>query len=842
MPLPSPVSASLRLPNQPKREASNQQNFSHQISTQYTTRPPFLATLLILTIFTTTLTTQAATITKGTANAYHPSFVSATTTNPALIWDRRATLSATPHTFTILATPGNGWRVNSATTPAPNGDPIPLTLPPATPDGKVNFTIQRDLTAAAGTTDLLTVTFATHGLKPDGNPDRLESVTPDAFIVPDVTTYDYDGNGLPDLWEIQHFGDRGIDPNGNPDFDQYSSQEEWTNSTDPNHYDGGPDFRLLGRWQFDEGFGNTFQDEASNPHPGTLHGNYQWRTDPDERRYIEFSDNQAGATIEAPDLVLGDDGADFTVTFWFKLLGHNTGLWREMVRKSGSDWQRTFALWLSPHTSQIHARISGVTNSNLGIWQSANHLAFSEWSHVAYVKRSDRLELYVNGMFDSSEVFTEPIVGNNGPITIGKAFYEGIHAGYDDLRIYNAALSPEEIATLQIVADADPDHDGLTNEQELALGTNRNDPDTDYDGNPDNADPDPLDSTVFNPVRLGHWTFNASSFLSDSGKPPLLNENNTLAVPGIQGRALDILPSVASRLTLAHTNADGSANINLRRGTIRFWYRPDWTTRPEGATDGGPLSWARLLEVGGWPPEAHGGFWGLHLNDPTGSQILFSVFGYEANTIIAGGGYSNPFTWTAGEWHQITVTYSPTASKLFIDGNLKLTGAPSYLPTKAAREKGFTIGTNYWTGERATGQIDELETFNYELNLATITSNYAIQSNRLTAHQTNGGIPPDWENRYFPPGSANAIPTDPAARKIWWNSFSVAGGMTNGEKATYNLDPTKKSTKDINIPDSWGWITAWTPMRQTLSATMTKASEIIWFCWMRYFRRKSHHS
>ena len=203
---------------------------------------------------------------------------------------------------------------------------------------------------------------------------------------------------------------------------------------------------------------------------------------------------------------------------------------------------------------------------------------------------------------------------------------------YDDLTIYNAALSPEEIATLQIVADADPDRDGLTNEQELAFGTNRNDPDTDYDGNPDNADPDPLDSTVFNPVRLGHWNFNASSFLSDSGKPPLINENNTLALPGIQGHALDILPSVASRLTLAHTNADGSANINLRRGTIRFWYRPDWTTRPEGATDGGPLSWARLLEVGGWPPEAHGGFWGLHLNDPTGSQILFSVFGYEANT------------------------------------------------------------------------------------------------------------------------------------------------------------------------------------------------------------------
>ena len=345
MPLPSPVSASLRLPNQPKREASNPQNLSHQVATQYTTRPPFLATLLILTIFTTTLTTQAATITKGTANAYHPSFVSATTTNPALIWDRRATLSATPHTFTILATPGNGWRVHSATTPAPNGDPIPLTLPPATPDGKVNFTIQRDLTAAAGTTDLLTVTFATHGLKPDGTPDRLESVTPDAFIVPDVTTYDYDGNGLPDLWEIQHFGDRGVDPNGNPDFDRYSNQEEWTNGTDPNHHDGGADFRLLGRWQFNEGFGNAFQDEASNPHSGTLHGNYQWRTDPDERRYIEFSDKFAGATIEAPDL-----SSAITTPTLPSPSGSSPptqyGFWRDIVRKSGTDSQRTFALWL----------------------------------------------------------------------------------------------------------------------------------------------------------------------------------------------------------------------------------------------------------------------------------------------------------------------------------------------------------------------------------------------------------------------------------------------------------------------------------------------------------------
>ena len=281
-------------------------------------------------------------------------------------------------------------------------------------------------------------------------------MTLDPFVVPDVTTYDHLGNGFPNLGKSSTLGTRRWDPQGNPDLDQYSNLEEWTNGTDPNRHDGGTDFRLIGRWQFNEQSGTTFHDDSSAARDGSLNGNVQWRTDPGERKYVEFADNQAGASIPASDLILGENDADFTVAFWFKLLGQNTGNWREFIRKSNNDYQRTFALWLWPHSSQIHARISGAVDWDLGIWDSNSHLALSESSRVAYVKRGNRLELYVNGSLDKSEVLSEPIIGIDGPITIGESLYQGVHAGYGHLAIYDAALSAQDIASLQIVANTDP--------------------------------------------------------------------------------------------------------------------------------------------------------------------------------------------------------------------------------------------------------------------------------------------------------------------------------------------------------------------------------------------------
>jgi len=45
---------------------------------------------------------------------------------------------------------------------------------------------------------------------------------------------DSDGNGLPDAWEILHFGHIGVDPNADPDHDGATNLMEYLAGTDPN--------------------------------------------------------------------------------------------------------------------------------------------------------------------------------------------------------------------------------------------------------------------------------------------------------------------------------------------------------------------------------------------------------------------------------------------------------------------------------------------------------------------------------------------------------------------------------------------------------------------------------
>ncbi|MBU1930938.1 hypothetical protein KJ972_05570, partial [Candidatus Micrarchaeota archaeon] len=52
---------------------------------------------------------------------------------------------------------------------------------------------------------------------------------------------DTDHDGLPDTWEIEHFGNLLQNPNDDPDQDSFSNLEEYWNGTDPNQPDSVPD-------------------------------------------------------------------------------------------------------------------------------------------------------------------------------------------------------------------------------------------------------------------------------------------------------------------------------------------------------------------------------------------------------------------------------------------------------------------------------------------------------------------------------------------------------------------------------------------------------------------------
>lgn len=294
----------------------------------------------------------------------------------------------------------------------------------------------------------------------------------------------------------------------------------------------------------------------------------------------------------------------------------------------------------------------------------------------------------------------------------------------------------------------DADGDGLRDDEEAALGTDPNNPDTDYDGRSDGQEvliesTSPTNSASCALVRLGHWSFEAPGFVAEHGAVPL-QVTNLAWDPGMLGRSAHVPAETLTQLTYRETEGNGAANINLRRGTVRLWIRPDWTSASLGGT--GPGEWARIVEVGMWTPDASYGNWQLHF-DPAGDQIGWYFddgHGHSTDRRYSG------LQWRAGEWHEVALTYDEGTVRLYEDGVevASRSGSPAlYYPDRAVRETtGLNFGTLFYGAVSVRARLDEIETFNYPLDAATIAADYLAA---ISVDSDADQMPDVWEARRF---------------------------------------------------------------------------------------------
>jgi hypothetical protein len=240
----------------------------------------------------------------------------------------------------------------------------------------------------------------------------------------------------------------------------------------------------------------------------------------------------------------------------------------------------------------------------------------------------------------------------------------------------------------------DCDEDGCSDAEEVRQGT----------------DPRNPDSLV--PKRLGWWRFNQPGWEGEQGQLPR-QVVGLQRLPSWSGTALGIPYSGTANLKY-HDTEPGGMNINCRRGTVRFWFRPNWST------GSGPWTWARLIELGAYTPDGSYGFWAIYLN-PEGNLLQFLTQGGGTGAAAAA-----TVNWTAGVWYQITVTYGPTASIIYVNGEPVATGSgvTRYPAATVRQATGLNVGSNSNGDQRVNGQIEELETFNFELSAATIQAEY----------------------------------------------------------------------------------------------------------------------
>jgi hypothetical protein len=149
-----------------------------------------------------------------------------------------------------------------------------------------------------------------------------------------------------------------------------------------------------------------------------------------------------------------------------------------------------------------------------------------------------------------------------------------------------------------------------------------------------------------------------------------------------------------------------------------FWFAPNWIGTNAGGT--GPGEWSRLIEVGAYTTNASYGWWSLY-TDPAGAKLYFSA---QTNNGSGATYLSAPIDWdTTNRWHLIALTYSETNSALWVDAVPVTNGLPvTYWPGPDVQADGFFIGSDSSGLSQAHGMFDDLVTYAYEIDGATISN------------------------------------------------------------------------------------------------------------------------
>jgi hypothetical protein len=203
--------------------------------------------------------------------------------------------------------------------------------------------------------------------------------------------------------------------------------------------------RLVAWWKLDDGSGITAADSSGNNRNGTLMGDVSW---------IDGITNGALAFDGDGDYVdIGrDSGFDIknqiTVSAWIKVGAFDKD-WQTIIAKGDRSWR----LQRNRGENTLEFACSGLVVPGSGWGPVYGNIGVNDgyWHHVVGVYDQEKIYLYIDGSLDASATASGTIRVNEEPVYIGEnsqmtnRFWNGM---IDDVRVYNYALSAEEISAI----------------------------------------------------------------------------------------------------------------------------------------------------------------------------------------------------------------------------------------------------------------------------------------------------------------------------------------------------------------------------------------------------------
>ncbi|MHC4743704.1 MAG: lamin tail domain-containing protein, partial [Planctomycetota bacterium] len=197
-----------------------------------------------------------------------------------------------------------------------------------------------------------------------------------------------------------------------------------------------PESGLEAHWKFDDGSGTNAADSAGD-NDGRLLGGASWAAGIFDGA-LKLEGANAYVSLAEIDALTG---TDVTIATWVRP-SQLTGGWNPLLVQHIPDASGDgYYLYLSQYKPVFSLASGG--NSSAAI--SPTPITMDEWHHIVGTNDASSLRIYVNGDFKGSE----SSLGRTGAAYRARIGYESSLAHYDglidDMRIYNRALSEEEV-------------------------------------------------------------------------------------------------------------------------------------------------------------------------------------------------------------------------------------------------------------------------------------------------------------------------------------------------------------------------------------------------------------
>lgn len=144
--------------------------------------------------------------------------------------------------------------------------------------------------------------------------------------------------------------------------------------------------------------------------------------------------------------------ANLTISAWVYGTTYNLGEWAWPRIVDKSSWASKYGYSLNLHRLSYNFRFEMYTTGGSVHAIEGPKLALSRWQHVAVTYDGSVMKLYYDGRLANSATINRPIRHTSGSLNFGNRHdggaYRPFKGSIDDVRLYNRALSAEEIAAL----------------------------------------------------------------------------------------------------------------------------------------------------------------------------------------------------------------------------------------------------------------------------------------------------------------------------------------------------------------------------------------------------------